>query len=112
MSSELEAAFRTFARMLARELARELDRPKPEPELIPLSQAGPPVRTLRAAIRSGALPAVKTGRCYMISRSDLQSWLAARTVKPNPARKKPVPSTAAERAIQRARDDGRLRVIG
>lgn len=108
-------------------LARMLDAIEADPELaarlrrllggsddatpIPLATTGQPVRVLRRAIRSGELQAVRVGREYRVTRGDLAEWLEARRVAPRPAAVRQ-PTTAAERAIDRARRTGALRVVG
>lgn len=95
-------------------LADEAER-EPAPgdagELVALANAGPPIRTLRLAVRRGELAAMRVGRSYMIRRADLAAWLQARAVKPRPAVRRE-PTTPAERAIERARRDGSLRLVG
>ncbi len=76
---------------------------------MPLKACGAPLRTLRAAIRAGELPAVKVGREYQIRRTDLGAWLQARQVKPRP--KPEVEESEADRAIARARRSGALRSV-
>ena len=85
--------------------------PQPDDARVARATPGPPVRTLRSAIRRGELPAVRVGRSYMVTRSDLDVWLDARRVQPRPPVRRE-PSSPAERAIARARRDGTLRVVG
>ena len=83
--------------------------PRGQSELVPLNEAGVPVRTLRKAIRSGELSASKVGRSYVVERSALTAWLEMRRVRPK-AKAVPV-ETEADRAIARARRAGTLRPI-
>lgn len=69
-------------------------------------RAGVSVRVLRAAIASGALPAARPGKTYVVAGSDLDDWLAARRVAPRPAPK--AASDPASVAIARARAAGRI----
>ncbi len=79
-------------------------------DVVPLAAAGVPVRTLRAAIRAGALPASKAGRSYVVRRADLAAWLDAQRVTPKaPAR--PAMQSEADRALERARRSGALRPV-
>lgn len=83
-----------------------------EEDLLKLSACGVPVRTLRKAIRAGSLPASKVGRDYLVSRKDLAAWLSSTPVAPRPVAAKPhAAQTAAQRAIERARNEGGLRAI-
>lgn len=80
---------------------------------LPLRDAGVSVRTLRAAIAAGELPAVKVGRAYEVQRADLDAWRAARRVAPRERKAAPAKQqTAAQRAIARAQAAGALRVVG
>ncbi len=83
--------------------------PSPD-DLLPLRDCGVSVRTLRGAIGAGELPASLVGREYLVRRSDLESWIAARRVTPREVRTREL--SAAERALERARSSGALRVVG
>lgn len=72
-------------------------------ETLSLRDCGVSVRTLRTAIKRGELPASKAGREYRIRRSDLDSWLAQKTVSPTqPVSHDNASGSAADRAIARA----------
>jgi excisionase family DNA binding protein len=74
---------------------------------------GASVRQLRAAIASGELAAVRLGREYRVAQGDVDEWIASRPVAPNiRGGASPKVGTAAERAIDRARRAGSLRVVG
>ncbi|GMV14703.1 MAG: hypothetical protein AMXMBFR56_29270 [Polyangiaceae bacterium] len=94
---------------LVREAVRAELGPRRDDAPIALASTGQPVRTLRAAIRRGELEAVRVGREYRVRPSALAAWLEDRRVAPEakPERE----STAAERAIARARLEGGLRAI-
>jgi excisionase family DNA binding protein len=77
-------------------------------DLLTLTECGAPIRTLRTAIKAGALPAVKTGREYRVRRTDLDAWLAARAVEPKPDRRPTPPDDPVSRALR----TGALRVVG
>ena len=79
--------------------------------LLPLERCGPPVRTLRAAIKRGELEASKVGRGYVVSAEALAAWLELRRVAPRIQTRPEKPQTAAERAIARARRAGSLRAV-
>lgn len=79
-------------------------------EWLTLQDSGLSVRTLRAAIASGELDAVRVGREYRVRRSDLEAWIGGRRVTPEPRPEKR--QSAAERALERARRDGSLRLVG
>jgi excisionase family DNA binding protein len=79
--------------------------------LLPLERCGPPVRTLRAAIKRGELAASKVGRGYLVSAAALAEWLEARRVTPRAETLPEKPQSAAERAIERARRAGSLRAV-
>lgn len=53
-------------------------------DMLSLDQCEESVRTLRRAIRSGALPAIRSGRSYLVRRADLVAWRAARRVQKSP----------------------------
>lgn len=89
-----------------------LDTARPPGETLALRECGPPVRTLRAAIASGELAAVKVGREYRVRRADLDGWLESRRVEPGERQPKARKLSAAERAIARARRDGSIRLVG
>ena len=78
---------------------------------LPLNECGAPVRTLRRAIADGSLPASLVGREYLVRRADLEAWLAAPRRAPRRPQQEHEPS-AAERAIERARQTGTLCVVG
>lgn len=78
---------------------------------IPLSKCGESVRTLRAAIAAGELDATKCGRSYYVTRDALEAWRVSRRVQPR-ERAQREPSSPAERAIERARRSGALRLVG
>lgn len=83
-------------------------------ELVRLAETGVSPRTLRRAIAAGELSAVKVGRDLCLRRKDLDAWVATKTVKPGERRepRKPdVAKTPAQRAIERARGAGALRVV-
>jgi excisionase family DNA binding protein len=92
-------------RALARALAEELRGPAAD-EWTPLAGCGVSVRTLRAAIKAGELPASKVGREYRVRRADLTAWMTGRRVEPRQTEQTP-----AERAIARAANAGRLRRV-
>jgi excisionase family DNA binding protein len=77
-------------------------------DTLPLRACGVSIRTLRSAIASGELTAVKTGREFRVRRVDLDAWLATRTVEPK-ARAKTVPP--ADDPVSRALRTGALRVV-
>jgi len=81
-------------------------------ETLRLRDAGPPVRTLRAAIARGELAAMRVGREYRVRRGDLEAWLESRRVAPGRRERQPKKQSAAERAVARARRAGSLRVVG
>jgi excisionase family DNA binding protein len=81
-------------------------------DLLALKETSVSVRTSRAAIAAGELPAVKVGREFKVRRADLDAWLAARAVKPRERQQPERELTAAERAIERARRSGTLRIVG
>src|SRR5690606_24261037 len=78
-------------------------------ETLALRDCGPPVRTLRAAIKAGELSACRVGREYRVRRADLEAWLEARRVEPRAA-VEPTESPA-DRALARAISAGGLRVV-
>lgn len=99
---------------IAAAVAAKLQPAKPPGDLLALDQCGPPVRTLRAEIRTGKLAAKRIGRSYYIAREDLNRWLESRRFDPasRPKRKKTEPAkSAAERALERAQRAGALRVV-
>ncbi len=106
LASALEADPALAAR-LRRVLGAE---PRSDAERFPLKKAGVPVRTLRRAIAAGELAAERVGREYFVRREDLEAWFTSRRAKP--AEKKPREPSAAERAIERARREGSLRLVG
>lgn len=111
------ARLRGLLHELADVLADHVEAPRqpaqPEEKLLPLRQTGLSPRTLRAAIAAGSLPAVRVGRDLLVRRSDVDAWLERRRVAPKErGRSAPEPSTPATRAIQQARAQGRLRVLG
>lgn len=87
-------------------------------ELVPLGEAGMPVRTLRAAIAAKELPASFVGRQYLVRRVDLMMWLENRPSRQPPRKRKrkrnpeEAQQSPAQRAIERARRGGTLRVVG
>ncbi|HET7539992.1 MAG TPA: helix-turn-helix domain-containing protein [Polyangiaceae bacterium] len=94
---------------LVREAVAAALAPRVSSELVPLNRAGVPVRTLRNAIRVGELVAAKAGREYLVERSALTAWLAARRVRPK-SKAEPV-ETEVDRALARARRAGALRPV-
>lgn len=123
LSEVLVVTLTQLARVL-RAAAAECDRIAAEQERAPVAQpaqgdwlplrdAGVSIRTLRAAIAAGELPAVKVGREYQLRRADLDAWRSAHRVAPRDRKTtQPKPQTAAQRALARAQARGDLRVVG
>ncbi|HEX4474062.1 MAG TPA: helix-turn-helix domain-containing protein [Polyangiaceae bacterium] len=88
--------------------------PASKETLLPLKSCGVSVRTLRGAIKRGELEASLVGRELLVRAADLQTWIDGRRVRADehehvaPNMKK----TPAQRAIDRARLEGSLRVVG
>lgn len=85
--------------------------PGADSELVKLRDVGVPVRTLRAGIAKGELTAVRVGREYLVRRKDLDDWLDRARVKTRTPKPCVTEQSAADRAIARARSEGRLRVV-
>lgn len=111
---------------LAQRFARVLGKPSGDHgELLRLSECPASVRTLRAAIRAGELPAQLVGREYRVRAADLDAWLQRHCVVPAEraatlARRKhraravsdgTPGETPAARAVARARRSGALRSV-
>lgn len=94
---------------IAAEQASEATRAVGADDLLGLGECGVSVRTLRAAVKSGALRASKVGREYRVRRGDLSDWIEARTVQPRAAQ--PIETTEADRAFDRAMQSGSLRLV-
>jgi excisionase family DNA binding protein len=115
-ASDLARVLRAAADEAERIASEQTDAPPTADELVSLEAAhhstGISVRTMRAAIRAGDLEAAKVGREYRITRAALDGWLDGRRVRPSPRTEPTRELTAAERAIERARRAGALRVVG
>jgi excisionase family DNA binding protein len=107
---KLRAALSVLLTLLETELEHEVAPVVQDQDLVPLRKCGVPVRTARKAIKCGELPAMLVGREYLLRRADLAAWLDNRRVKPSPHPERQL--SAAERAIDRARRSGSLRVVG
>ncbi|HEX4475838.1 MAG TPA: helix-turn-helix domain-containing protein, partial [Polyangiaceae bacterium] len=88
--------------------------PASKETLLPLKSCGVSVRTLRGAIKRGELAASLVGRELLVRRADLQAWIDGRRVRADEHdESRPAPTrTPAQRAIDRARLEGSLRVVG
>ena len=104
------SALRAAEELLEAELEQDATPVTQAEDLVPLLKCGVPVRTARRAIKLGELPASLVGREYLLRRADLAKWLDGRRVQPRPAAERE--QSPAERAIDRARRSGALRVVG
>ncbi len=91
-------------------VAEALDVKFANTDTLPLRACGVSVRSLRAAIADGDLPACKVGREYRVRRADLDHWLEARKVEARPAAEPK--GSPADRAVARAMGAGSLRLVG
>jgi excisionase family DNA binding protein len=82
-------------------LADVLERvPQPAAELIPLRDLPVSVRQARSMIARGELPAVRTGRSYLVAREDVERVFAPRLAKcPKPPRARESERSRAERQL-------------
>lgn len=98
-------------RELVREAVAEALDARATDSPVPLAQCGESIRSLRAAIRAGELNAHKSGRAYYVTRAELERWRSSKRVLPR-ERQPIAPDSPAQRAIERARQRGALRVVG
>jgi len=80
-------------------------------EPMPLSSYPESARVLRAAIKRGELPADRVGRDLCVRPSARAAWLETRRVRPGERPAKRIALSPAERAIERARLSGALRIV-
>ena len=103
-------------RDLAARLRAALGGTVPVDELVPLRdcKCRASVRMLRTAISRGELAATKVGREFLVKHADVTAWVASHRVRAvaHGERVAPAPEKSpAERAIERARASGGLRVV-